>query len=395
MTDQVTQTERKGAKADKKVILAVMLGSCVAYSGVMSMPLWIGAVTDGLGLNPSIPGYMGSVQLIVAAASSFWVSRNLDLWSARKFALIGMLLLILANMLSAFSSGILLLFIARGLSGMAEGMLLANLNAFISRMDRPDRLFALSLTTVGIFGIFVFALVPGFIGDYGPVGIFGFVALAGVIALAGLGGFSRDKPAVQLANDIAGEAGASDRKVNSLLPLVALAVVFVGCQGGWAYMERMGVSKGFSIGTIGAFLIVGQVISLFGPLSANLVSKNLGRKLAILLGVTISGLAVMLASQDVPADLYRFSASSFQFGTLFIVTSYLSYLAHRDPSGAAAAAAPAFMNLGSALGPATMGAVLGWGGFALVGWVVIGIYILGLGLLSVSTKASAVPARSI
>jgi len=374
-------------KNDPAMIVAVVLGSCVAYSGVFAMPLWVGVVTDTLKVSPSVPGYMGTVQLGAAALSSLWISRNLGKYSPRHFAAFGMVLLIIANGLSTISDTVAMLFIMRGLSGVAEGILLANLNAVISRTANPDRYFALSLTTVGVFGILVFATVPDFISQYGPLGIFGFVVLVGGVALFSIGALPASNPINVASEGTTGLRGASETASLSsgglpfLQPLAALAIIFVGCQGAWAYFERMGVDKGFSIGSIGGFLIGGQVISLFGPVSANVVGSWLGGRTAILVGVMVSGLAVILASQPLPDELYQISAGIFQFGTLFIVTSYLGFLAQRDASGQNAAAAPAFMNLGSALGPASMGLMLGWGGFPAVGWAVIATYVLGVGLL--------------
>ena len=84
----------------------------------------------------------------------------------------------------------------------------------------------------------------------------------------------------------------------------------------------------------------------------------------------------LLASQNIAPDYFIISAAIFPFGILFIVTSFLGYLNHKDSSGKLIASAPAFINIGGALGPAIMGGILINYTLILVGFVVIFIYSL-------------------
>lgn len=360
-----------------KIYLAIIIGSCVAYSGLYTMPLWIGALTDHLRFDPAISGYMGSLELSMAAMASIWVSGKITSYSATKLAFWGAFLILMASLTSALSTSVLLLFLSRGLAGIGEGILLANLNVTISRTKKPDRLFALSQTVIALFGIFIFTVAPLLMMDYGPAGIFGLVVVAAVMALLTVGFFPTQ-------SSIASQENTKESKgdIFSSLPLLALGILFIGCQGGWAYLERMGVAKGYDTQEIGQHIMVGLMISLLGPLAANRFSVYFDHRSAIMLGLVISGIAVLMASQNISADFYRVSTVIFPFATLFIVTSFLGYLAQLDSSGKLVGSAPAFINLGGALGPALMGMMLTLGGYSLIGGVVVASYILAIGLLS-------------
>lgn len=367
MASQTSDTLR----INMSLLITVVLGSCIAYSGLFTMPLWIGAVADQHKLDASLPAYMGSLQLIFAVLSSLFLSRKLDVFNARYVHLAGISIVIAANVFSAFAPSLSFLFLARALSGLGEGLLLANLNALICRTENPDRMFALSQTTIALFGITLFLTVPSLIGLYAAGGVFGFVCIVGLIALIATVFFPR------LSSTGGSETDSQDSPSGRfLLPLTALGILFIGCQGSWTFLERMGIAKGFELQNIGYFLTIGQGIGLLGPICAAFVSRKIGRPIAIVIGLVISGSAVMLASQPVADFFYVFSAGAFQFATLFIVTSYLSHLAQLDPSGKAVAAAPAFINLGSAAGPALMGVTLTAGGYPAVGWAVIVSYFI-------------------
>jgi len=143
----------------------------------------------------------------------------------------------------------------------------------------------------------------------------------------------------------------------------------------------MGVAKAYTTPQIGQFIMIGLVISLLGPFAANRFSARFGHRRSIMLGLAISGLAVLLASQNISADFYKVSAAIFPFATLFIVTSFLGYLARLDVSGKLVASAPAFINLGGTLGPALMGLMLSAGGYPFIGITVIVTYFIAAGLL--------------
>lgn len=367
-------------KIDRNIYIAVIIGSCVAYSGLYTMPLWIGALTDHLRFDLALLGYMGSLQLLMAAGAAIWVSGKITSYSAVQLALWGTSLVLIANLASAFATSLPLLFLCRGLSGIGEGVLLANLNVTISRTENPDRLFAISQTTIALFGISLFATAPILMADFGPLGIFGLVVLTAVLALL-ISGFFPSALPVSSQETSTKKTEKPFAMLFKSLPLLALGILFIGCQGGWAYLERMGVAKAYTTHEIGQYIMIGLVISLLGPFAANRFSASFGHRYAIILGLAISGLAVLLASQNISADFYKVSAAIFPFATLFIVTSFLGYFARLDVSGKLVASAPAFINLGGTLGPALMGLMLSAGGYPLIGITVIVTYFIAAGLL--------------
>ena len=353
----------------------IALLSWVAYSGVFSLPLWIGAVSDSIDNAKDYVGYIASIQLAFAAIAAIGVSLYGSKIKIKQALIMATILLIIANILSAKSTSIQLLIGARVLSGLAEGALLALLNGFISRTPQADKLFALSQTMVAVFGIVIFAVVPNLSSVFGSATTFYFVALVGLIALLFI---VTNLPTIESESTQETVAKTSWTGSN-LIPLLVLAILFIGLQAGWAFLERMGSAKGYSLQAMGNVLIIGQIIGLLSPALAIWLSGRIGRLKSIAFGVGVSAVAVACASQPLPDQFFVISAVFFQSGTLITVTAMLGYLAAIDTSGKAASAAPAAINIGSVFGPGLAGAVLVSYGFQGVGWLIFTVY--GLGLL--------------
>jgi predicted MFS family arabinose efflux permease len=356
---------------------AIILTSCVGYSGLFGMPMWVGPVAGALGLSALAVGAIASAQISAATLASFVASRLVRAERIRKGAAAGLILIGIANLVSAVVTGAATLLVARLGSGLGEGLVLAFANASIASTATADRYFAWSQIGLGLFGLILFAAVPAMLSHFGANGVF---LLVGVAALVSATLVVYLPTGVQRSG--APIAGASGFRNGTLWrALSGLAIIFIGCQGAWAFLERAGFAKGFPSARVARYLVVGQVLGLCGPLLARAVGRRRAWSAGVTLGLAISALAVLSATQPVPPSLFVLATSVFQLGTLCIVTSYLTYLALSDDSGRSAAAAPSAINLGCAIGPVTVGLVWKLGGSAITGWAIVFSYAIGLALL--------------
>jgi fucose permease len=67
---------------------------------------------------------------------------------------------------------------------------------------------------------------------------------------------------------------------------------------------------------------------------------------------------------------------------------FLGGMANLDPSGRIAAAHPAFVTMGGAIGPMIMGYISDYGGFSLVGWVAMLTILISIPMVVIGTKAA-------
>ena len=76
------------------------------------------------------------------------------------------------------------------------------------------------------------------------------------------------------------------------------------------------------------------------------------------------------------------------FGLLPIMWTpfFLGGMANLDSTGRLAAAHPAFVTMGGAIGPMVMGYISDFGGFSLVGWVSMVIIVISIPMVISGTK---------
>lgn len=358
--------------------VAVVLASCIGYSGLFAMPMWVGPVGAAIGLSAFAVGLVASAQLGAAAIASFVAARvSRPTWIRRGTAL-GLLLIAVANLASAWAGSLSELLGARLVSGLGEGIVLALVNASIATTATPHRYFAWSQIGLGVSGLALFAAVPSLIQRFGASAVFLVVGCAALLPLA----LSARLPTrAEESCERSAEPSPSATSGMSWWALAGLAVTFIGCQGAWAFLVQAGAAKGIATADVARFLVIGQLLGLLGPVVAAAIGRRRSWEWSVALGLGVSALAVLFATQALPPEFFALSAFSFQFGTLCMVTGYLSCLATIDPSGRSAAAAPSALSLGCALGPAVIGSLWNSLGPALAGWAVVLSYGVALALL--------------
>ncbi len=362
--------ERKGA-----VAAAVILVSCMGYSGLFVMPMWVGSVGPLVKFSPFAMGLIASGELFAATAASFATSRIVSRGLIRLGCAGGLLTIGISNIASAEITDGMWLSVARIGAGVGEGAVLAFVNASIAGTSTPDRYFAWSQMGLGVFGLLLFASFPPVLDHFGVAGIFMTIGGTAFLVLPLCFRMPVKQKWVKEPTELSTVSPVLWRSI------AGLGVIFVGCQGMWAFLVRAGEAKGLQTEYVARVLILGQVLGLFGPLVAQAIGKRLSWRSAVAFGLSVSSLAVISATQALPPSSFAVSAYAFQFGTLSIVTSYLSYLAMHDKTGKSAAAASSALNLGCAAGPAGVGMLWSLSGPVFAGWAVLTSYGLGYLLL--------------
>ncbi|PHS21117.1 MAG: hypothetical protein COA85_13340 [Robiginitomaculum sp.] len=336
----------------------------------------------------SLVGYVASVELLCGALAAYGYSVVVGKINIKFIAIVGTTMLLGGNLYSAYIDSINTLFFARAVSGFAAGILLANLNTIIMRTGNADRLFAFSQTSVAVFGIILFGIAPRLMGTYGTSVVFLFIAVVAFLSLISVISLKvasyKDTSAETYHAEIM--PSSTGWSLNMVLALLGLGLIFVGSQAAWTYMERMGAAKGYDIKAVGNFLVIGQFLSLLAPIAAVRVSIKFGRLTAITIGVAIYIVILICTSMPVSPVLYPFASLSFQFGTLFVVTSFFGYLAKMDASGKAISSAPAAINIGCALGPGLAGWLIINGGYTQMGYGLILFFVAGLLLTVIAIR---------
>ena len=135
----------------------------------------------------------------------------------------------------------------------------------------------------------------------------------------------------------------------------------------FAFVERVGVDRGFGAERINGVLIALGLVNLTPGILAAVLQKRLAPLSVGLfgpIGQAVLALTIMNSLSFMP---YAVATSLYVFMVIFTHAFLFGLLARLDPSGRAVAATPAMMMVGSCIGPGVAGALVHGIGYPAVG----------------------------
>jgi predicted MFS family arabinose efflux permease len=337
----------------------------VAYTGENALPLLIGSLIDGFGLDAPGAGVLGSLELGGIAASSLLLAPLLDRTSRRRVAIRGALVACAGHALSALAGSYLAFALARLAAGLGEGAAIAAANSAAASARDPDRLFARATVLGGVIAAGFLVALPFALEPWGHPGGFGAIL---AISLLGLP-FLSWLPAIS-------DPGATARGLpaRKLLGFSALASIFlfsVAQAAIWAFSERIGIAVGLSRQEVGLALGATTVAGLAGGLLAALVGTCGGRMALLAAGLGANVGSTWMVAIAGSSELYLAGLLAWSLAFYFALPYLLGTAAALDRRGRWTAAAAGVSAVGVAIGPVSAGLVVGDSSYAALGGFVI------------------------
>lgn len=351
---------------------------------LLMLPFLMGAMMDGLGLSEGTTGLILSVEFTLAMVSSLLIAPYINRVPRRTIAIVGTLMAIAANIISAYVTDVALLISIRAFAGFGAGLALATGNSVIAAAKDPDK--AAGQVNV-LFVVLMIAVMLGFgfIADnFGLKGTYFGVAATYAVMLLMVIRLPQyiDTSSEELAADAPEKSSAKSGNVKliGLVSIGMMATMFLFSMRdtmGWAFVEQIGVSLGYTTSEMGMILALQAFIALIGPMIVAKVGTRFGITIPVLIGIIGHG-SITLG--------YLMASESKFFYTLIVLmnaTAYfyaLAYLtglaASLDKEGRVVAATGSFIALGIAIGPAFAGQLIDLGGYSIAGLSIIVIVAL-------------------
>ena len=349
----------------RRLLLAVVAAFTVAYTGENALPLLIGSLIDGFGLDQPGAGVLGSLELGGLAASSLLLAPLLDRMSRRALAIRGAMIACAGHALSALAGSFLVFALARLAAGLGEGAAIAAANSAAASARDPDRLFARATVLGGLLGAGALVALPYAIEPWGHAGGFGAILAISILCVP----FLSWLPAIP-------DRGAAERGLpaRELLGIAALASIFLFsvAQGAiWAFSERIGIAVGFSRQEVGLALGVTTVAGLAGGLVAALLGTRGGRTALLAAGLGANVGSTWMVAIAGSRELYLAGLLAWSLAFFFALPYLLGTAAALDRRGRWTAAAAGVSAVGVAIGPGSAGLIVGDSSYAALGGFVI------------------------
>lgn len=344
----------------------------VGLLGLWALPFLISAIINDLKLNEAQAGILMSAEFIFTMLASLLVAPFMGRAPRRTLALLGTLLAIVANLVSASMTELYSLAAVRCVAGIGAGLALACGNACVSSAKQPDRIAGHMNVLSVLLMIVVMLGYAKVMALYGLPGLYYAMAATMAVMLLAIPAMPQRAPVMEATVSLQGAKGGSGNVLLSLPAICMMLAMFVFQARdtmGWAFVERIGTMVGYNGDELGVLLSFQSFVGLIGPLLAAMVGKRFGLSTPVILAILLTG------ATSLSYVLGEHSKTLYTVGVMTICVTYfyaLSYLtglaAALDREGRVVAAASSFLSLGLAVGPAISGGLISLGGFSLAAW---------------------------
>ncbi len=341
----------------------LMVAHCAGMLDLVALPVWVGTLMSQYHFDPQQAGALATVFLLGAVASSLFFAPRLNRMNGRRAAALGFGLSALSFGLLSLTGGFAPMLALHGLAGTAAGCALSFTHGSIGRSANPHRLFATVGIAIGFFALAFFAAAPQMVAHFGGASLFrlfaGIMAVAAVLcALA----FPLPEPV----------PGPQRRAAARIEPVVWYVVFGIACLAlvqsmTFSFIERIGMDRGFGFEAVSGVLIALGLVNLAPAPLAVLLQRRLQPQRVLLVGALVQGLIALTITQSSSFLPYAMATAVLVSVLIFTHTFAFGLIAALDPSGRAAAATPATLMVGAAIGPVLGGTLVKAAGYGSLG----------------------------
>jgi predicted MFS family arabinose efflux permease len=338
--------------APREGVPAIIISALLGEYSLLIMPFIVTAMMQGYGLSEAGAGYLVSLQLLAMGIAALAVSYLLARIEARRIVIAAAFLVSIANVGCALGAGVAELAVARGATGLAEGALMAAAGALAAGVRQPHKLFSTLGFIIAAVAAAALLLTPFLFAHLGARGIFWLLAVSPIAVLLAAPSLPRAGPRSADVPHLSAFA------VNGALSvLVAFALLWIGASALWVFAERIGASQGLSLPQVGAFLAIGQVAGVAGPVIAARFGERGGLHGSIAVGAAAMAMGGLLMVFGGLQGTYVVGVSLLSIAVMFLTPCFRTLMAQLDGTGGVVAMSAAFYTAGFGAAPLLVGAI--------------------------------------
>ena len=152
------------------------------------------------------------------------------------------------------------------------------------------------------------------------------------------------------------------------------------------FSERIGADLSISVITMGNVFAFGGLLTIFGPLISGIIGGKYGSMKPSVLFLTMMIISSFFVANAWSSIIFFIFVPIFGLLPIMWTPFFLGGMSNLDSSGKLAAAHPAFVTMGGAIGPMVMGYISDYGGFTLVGWVAMIVIMISIPMVVAGTN---------
>ena len=355
-----------------------------AFSAPFTMAFLIGAVADEF-VN-STRGEIGTIatlELFSISIVSIIISRNTHRINRRLVFICAAIIIAIGHSLTIYAPDLNTVFIARIISGIGSGAIVATIMATIAKAQNAQMTFALLNSGVGAAGVILSLVIPRIIATNGMDGAYFVHLIFSLLAFLFILLLSFEKDSAEESTTFKPYKGK-----HGWIAMFGVAFAFFAHGGLLTFSERIGADLSISVISMGNVFAVGGLLTIVGPLIAGIIGGKFGSMKPSILFLALMVIVSFFVANAWSSSIFFIFVPIFGLLPIMWTPFFLGGMANLDPSGRIAAAHPAFVTMGGAIGPMIMGYISDYGGFSLVGWVAMLTILISIPMVVIGTKAA-------
>ena len=353
-----------------------------AFSAPFTMAFLIGAIADEFtNTTRGEIGTIATLELFSISILSIIISRNIHRINIKLVFTLGVLVIALGHSITIYSPNLETVYLARIISGFGSGAVVATIMANVAKAQNAQMTFALINSGVGAAGVLLSLIIPRVISEYGMDGaylvhlifsLFGFIFL---LLISSKRNEEDKNKSVKIYKSKLG-----------WIAMFGVAFAFFAHGGLLTFSERIGADLSISVITMGNVFAFGGLLTIFGPLISGILGGKYGSMKPSVLFLTMMIISSFFVANAWSSIIFFIFVPIFGLLPIMWTPFFLGGMSNLDSSGKLAAAHPAFVTMGGAIGPMVMGYISDYGGFTLVGWVAMIVIMISIPMVVAGTN---------
>ena len=326
--------------------LSGILTTCVGYTLILFMPLYLEFVAQALSLNESQVGWLAATDAGGLALSALLFAIFIKRLNFRYVVIVGCAIAIAGNLWSMKIEDYQWLCVIRTITGFGEGLVVAAGISVVGMVSNPNRWFGLYTAAVVVVQGIGLILLPIIKQKFELEGLFIFFALLFLLPLITL----NQLPKHSVANDGKTHAISSTKKKYLLLALLGQLIFYAGIGGVWAYISLMGNAQGLNIDIVSQYLAISMVIGALGGVAFAMLGKRGDSQRLFAISIAIM-IFCMVGLIEFSASSYLIVLCIFSFFWSLLGARLFAVVSDADQSGKYISGAQTVLSLGYMIGP--------------------------------------------
>ncbi|MEH6596218.1 MAG: MFS transporter [Colwellia polaris] len=338
------------SNSDLKYGLSGLATAPIGYLVLLFLPVYLEVVGISLALTEQQIGWLASTDSIGLAIATFVFSIYIKRVNFRKALIVGVVITVIGNLISALVTDFLLLCIIRSLTGVGEGIIVAVGISAIGMTSNPNRWFGFYTAAIVVVQALGLVLVPIIYNSMLLSGVFVAMAVFYTLPLIVI------KLLPRKSDDYKSTEGAItnlSKQPNNLLNLALLSLLFfyMSIGGVWTYVSIMGTSSGLTLSFVSQALSLAMIAGLAGALFFALIG-DMGKNIGLLfISILVMTLSIWVLDKGLTNTRYLIAMCVFSFFWSIVGARLFAVISDVDHSGKYISAAQTVVGVGYILGP--------------------------------------------